>query len=100
MKNKHLGELVLDEQQIHKGVKMVAQKLNEQYSDAVIVTVVPGGILFTADLVRHLSFDIRMDYISCPHKPGERDNKSEIVFHENISGMSSLWMMLLNQVEQ
>ncbi|EHK2924982.1 hypoxanthine phosphoribosyltransferase [Vibrio parahaemolyticus] len=85
MKSPHIGELVLSEQQIQKGVEIVADKLNSQFSDAVVITVVPGGILFTADLVRKLKFDIKMDYISCPHTPGDSQNQSPIVFHENIS---------------
>jgi hypoxanthine-guanine phosphoribosyltransferase len=56
--NQYIGEMVLDEVQIQDGVKIVAQKLNQQFTQAVVITVVPGGILFTADLVRQLSFDI------------------------------------------
>ncbi|MDA0148396.1 phosphoribosyltransferase [Vibrio sp. LaRot3] len=85
MKSQHIGELVLSEQKIQEGVEAVAEKLNRQFSDAVVVTVVPGGILFTADLVRKLKFDIKMDYISCPHTPGDSNNQSTIRFHENIS---------------
>lgn len=85
MNSLHIGELVLSEQDIQDGVKIVAEKLNKQFSDAVVITVVPGGILFTADLVRKLKFDIKMDYISCPHTPGDSNNQSTIVFHENIS---------------
>ncbi|MDW6003993.1 phosphoribosyltransferase [Vibrio mangrovi] len=84
MNNKHIGELVLDEIFIQKGVEIVAQQLNDHFTDAVVITVVPGGILFTADVVRKLNFDICMDYISCPHTPGERNNQSTIVFHNNI----------------
>lgn len=84
MRNSNIGELVLSELQIRQGVTIVAEKLNEHYRDAVIITIVPGGILFTADLVRQLDFDICMDYISCPHIPGERHNQSDIVFHDNI----------------
>lgn len=85
MSSSHIGELVLSEQQIQDGVEVVANKLNSQFSDAVVITVVPGGILFTADLVRKLEFNIKMDYISCPHTPGDSNNQSKIVFHENIS---------------
>ncbi|WP_372882324.1 phosphoribosyltransferase [Psychromonas sp.] len=85
MKNKHVGELVLSKQQIQEGVKIVAEKLNAQFHNAVIICVVPGGILFTADLVRELTFDLCMDYISCPHTPGDSNNSSEIVYHQNIS---------------
>lgn len=84
MLNEHFRDTVLTESDIRAGVERVAAALNEEYESADIVTVVPGGILFTADLVRRLSFDLRMDYISCPHTPGERENKSEIVFHNNL----------------
>lgn len=50
----------------------------------MVTTVVPGGILVTADLVRQLTIDVEMDTISCPHVPGERHNASPIVYHQNI----------------
>lgn len=82
-----IGKEVLSTEQIKQGAEIVAGKLNEKYQneDIVVITVVPGGILFTADLVRKLKFDICMDYISCPHTPGDRNNLSPIVYHENIS---------------
>lgn len=49
MKNNYIGELVLSQQQIKEGVNIVAKKLNERFQDAVIISVVPDGILFTAD---------------------------------------------------
>lgn len=82
--NQMIGEIVLDEAQIWEGTMVVAQKLNQHFKEAVVITVVPGGILFTADLVRQLTFDVKMDYISCPHTPGERNNSSPIVYHQNI----------------
>lgn len=85
MQLKHIGDLVLSSQQIQDGTQIVADKLNNTFQDAVIISVVPGGILFTADLVRKLTFDIKMDYISCPHTPGDRKNSSKIVFHHNIN---------------
>ena len=81
-----IGKEVLSTKQIKQGAEIVARKLNDKYQneDAVVVTVVPGGILFTADLIRELKFDICMDYISCPHTPGDRNNLSPIVYHQNI----------------
>ncbi|MFA0085298.1 phosphoribosyltransferase [Vibrio sp. 10N.261.51.F12] len=80
----HLGELVLSTQQIEEGVEIVATKLNKQFTDAVVISVVPGGIIYTADLVRKLTFEVSLDYISCPHTPGDRNNTSAIVYHNNI----------------
>lgn len=84
MDNRYIGERVLDEAAIATGVAHVAALLNDSYQDAVVITVVPGGILFTADLVRKLNFTIAMDTISCPHTPGDRSNQSAIVFHNNL----------------
>jgi len=85
--SKHLGEVVFNSDQIKAGVSQVADQLNKKFSndDVVIITVVPGGILFTADLVRQLNFDVSMDYISCPHTPGEKNNASAIIYHQNIN---------------
>jgi len=85
MENKHIGEVIITEEAIAEGVARVAEQLNKEFEDAVIITVVPGGILYTADLTRQLSFDVKMDYISCPHTPGDRNNNSTIVFHNNIN---------------
>ncbi|WP_018274379.1 phosphoribosyltransferase family protein [Teredinibacter turnerae] len=63
----------------------IANRLNRRYRSAVILTVVPGGILFTADLVRQLDFEIEMDGISCPHTPGDRHNNSNISYQQNIT---------------
>ncbi|MGF1772655.1 hypoxanthine phosphoribosyltransferase [Vibrio wakamikoensis] len=84
MRNRHLGELVLSEAQIQAGTKKVAELISNQFQEVVVISVVPGGILFTADLVRQLTIDVSMDTISCPHTPGDRNNKSEIVYHQNI----------------
>lgn len=84
MKDQHIGEIIIDEAAIAAGVRRVAAQLNQDFTDAVVITVVPGGILYTADLTRQLAFAISMDYISCPHTPGERHNPSPIVYHQNI----------------
>lgn len=83
--NQFVGETVLSVDQVREGIARVAERLNRDFTSAVVITVVPGGILVTADLVRLLTFDIEMDYISCPHTPGVRDNASPIVYHQNMS---------------
>lgn len=82
--NRFIGETVLSADQVRQGIGRVADRINRDFGSAVVITVVPGGILVTADLVRQLTFDIEMDYISCPHTPGVRDNASPIVYHQNI----------------
>lgn len=85
MANEHVGETILDAAAIAEGVNQVATQLNKNFTDAVILTVVPGGMIYTADLTRKLNFDVNMDYISCPHTPGKRSNNSAIVYQGNIN---------------
>jgi hypoxanthine phosphoribosyltransferase len=82
--NQPVGETVLSTDQVRERIGRVAESINRDFSSAVVITVVPGGVLATADLVRQLTFDIEMDYISCPHTPGERNNASTAVYHQNI----------------
>ena len=74
MKNEHIGDIILSSETIAEGVHNIATQINRDFNEAVIITVVPGGTLFTADLTRKLNFNICMDYISCPHTPGDRNN--------------------------
>lgn len=80
-----VGDIILSTEAIARGVSEVARAINQDFSDAVVITVVPGGTFFTADLTRQLAFDVQMDTISCPHTPGDRNNASEIVYHQNIN---------------
>ncbi|WP_221076741.1 phosphoribosyltransferase [Agarivorans aestuarii] len=87
MANEDIGELVFSSQQISQGVSAVAKQLNQKYlgESLVVISVVPGGMLFTADLVRQLDLDLAIDYISCPHTPGSRNNDSNIEYQQNIN---------------
>ncbi|MDO5617241.1 phosphoribosyltransferase [Kocuria sp.] len=82
--SQNIGETVLTAEEIKAGLDDVAARLNADFDSAVVITVVPGGILVTADLVRQLTFDVAMDWISCPHTPGERQNASPIVYYQNV----------------
>lgn len=79
-----IGEVVLSTDQIRDGLADVARRINQDFESVVVVTVVPGGILVAADLVRQLEIDVAMDWISCPHTPGERNNASTIVYPQQV----------------
>lgn len=76
-------DIVLSTEQIQAGATAIAERLNDRFGgeDVVTISVVPGGMLFTADLVRHLTFGVSMDVIACPHTPGSRRNDSSIVYN-------------------
>ena len=82
-----IGEVVLSEQQVSQGVNLVAATLNQRFSgeNVVFISVVPGGILFSADLIRKLDFDVKLDYVSCHHTPGSSSNNSAIIYQQNVA---------------
>lgn len=45
MKHSHAGKIILNESVIAEGVNLVADRLNSDFSDAVVITVTPGYIL-------------------------------------------------------
>lgn len=83
-----VGPIVLTPEQIAAGIDDVAARINARlggrHDPIVAITVVPGGILMTADLVRRLTGDVAMDWISCPHTPGQRSNASPIDYHQQV----------------
>lgn len=56
---------LFSEEDIQLKVKEVAKKINFQYLDEEIyvICVLKGSILFTVDLVKHLSMPIKMEFI-------------------------------------
>ncbi len=38
-----IGDIILDEASIAAGVRNVAAQISQDYTDAVVITVVPGG---------------------------------------------------------
>ncbi|WP_096085976.1 phosphoribosyltransferase [Agaribacterium haliotis] len=82
-----LGKLIISQEQIRRGVESVARELEQDFAglQPVFISVVPGGIFFTADLLRQLNFALAMDTISCPHVPGSQNNTSTIVYQQNIN---------------
>jgi hypoxanthine phosphoribosyltransferase len=52
-------------EEIVKQIKKLAKKLNEEYKnkEVVLVTIMSGGLPFTNELMKHLEFDVYMDFI-------------------------------------
>ncbi|MEK8025074.1 phosphoribosyltransferase [Pseudaquabacterium rugosum] len=78
------GQILLSREDIAAGVAHVARSLDAHCTAAVVITVVPGGMLFAADLVRQLRMDLALDWISCPHTPGCRTNDADIHYRQTV----------------
>lgn len=66
--NKHIIRIIKTHEEIVSEIKNVSKKLNDKFldkSDAVIlITIMKGGLPFSLELMKHLDFDLKMDFIN------------------------------------
>ncbi len=66
--NKYIVKTLKTHDQIVEGIKGVAEKLNKKFTDkseeVVVITILKGGLPFSSELMKHLDFDMSMDFIS------------------------------------
>jgi hypoxanthine phosphoribosyltransferase len=66
-----IGRIVLDEEQIQKRLKSMAQEMEDDMSEnTVVVGVLRGASVFVADLIRCMSGNVKLDYLQV----GRRSN--------------------------
>ena len=58
-------KVLFTEDEIQHGIKDLAERLNEQYSDEdlCVICVLKGAIMFMTDLVKHLKMPLKMEFI-------------------------------------
>ena len=63
--NTDIEKIILSPEQIHSRIQEIAQDINQHYQDTVreiiLITLLDGAIVFTADLIRHISVPLRLD---------------------------------------
>lgn len=69
----NVSEVMISEQEISEMVTRVAGEINADYADqeVVIIGVLTGGFVFTADLVRKLSVPVIVDFMQVSSYVGE-----------------------------
>ena len=65
--NADLNKIILSAEEISARIQEIAEDINGHYHDKVnemtLITLLDGAIVFTADLIRHLSVPLRLDCI-------------------------------------
>ena len=65
--NPDLEKIILSAEQISSRIQEIAEDINQHYQDTVreiiLITLLDGAIVFTADLIRHISVPLRLDCI-------------------------------------
>ncbi len=82
-----IGKIIFTEAQIQERVAAIAQKINQDYAGQklIIVSVLKGSIYFVADLTRHLTMPLCIDFISIGVSPEVNNKIGEICFTKNLN---------------
>lgn len=92
MKNKairawssEIDRVLITEAQIARRVRQLTRQLKKDYAgrDLVIVSLLNGTVMFLADLVRHLSLPLRLDFIGVSSY-GAGTESGELVFTKQL----------------
>lgn len=74
-------ELYISENEIKEMIKVLAEKINNDYENVdgeiCVVSILDGSFIFVADLVRRLHFDHKVDFVKIRSYEGTR-NRGEV----------------------
>ncbi len=66
--NKYVVKILKTNEQLVEAIKALAGRLNERYvnkdEEVVFITIMKGGFPFAAELMKHVDFDMTMDFIT------------------------------------
>ena len=82
---KEISRVLITEQQIARRVRQLTRQLQRDFAgrDLVIVSLLNGTVIFLADLVRHLSLPLRLDFIGVSSY-GTGTQSGELVFTKQL----------------
>lgn len=61
-----IGERLLSEEEIGRRVRELGEEISRDYSgrELVVVGILKGALIFMADLIRHISIPVTMDFVA------------------------------------
>jgi hypoxanthine phosphoribosyltransferase len=82
---KEIERVLITEEQIARRVRQLSRQLQTDFArrDLVIVSLLNGTVLFLADLIRHLSLPLRLDFIGVSSY-GAGTTPGELVFTKEL----------------
>ncbi len=66
--DKHIIRILKSYDELVEGIKSVAQRLNSKFTkkdeEVVLITILKGGLPFSMELMKHLDFDMSIDFVT------------------------------------
>lgn len=81
-----LSEVMISEEEINAMVDRLATQINNDYQgeELIVVSVLTGGFVFTADLVRKLTMPVKIDFVQAKSYSGTTST-GELTIKKDIS---------------
>ncbi len=78
--NSDIKEVLLSEEEIHKKVKELGQRISEDYKgkNLHMVSVLKGAIVFMADLMRSITIPVSIDFVSLSSYGSSTESSGEV----------------------
>ena len=82
---REIEQVLITESQLGRRIRQLARRIEEDYRDRdlVIVSLLNGTVMFLADLIRHLSLPLRLDFIGVSSY-GDGTTSGELVFTKEL----------------
>ena len=80
-------KVLIPENEIATAVKQVASKINYDYNseEVVVICILKGSAIFTAELVKHLTFPVVLDFMQVSSYGSSTVSSGKISLHLDIS---------------
>ena len=81
-----IQEILFDEQTIIEKVREMASRISKDYAgtNVVLISVLKGAAVFTADLMRHISIPVMVDYVQAASYGKSTTSSRNIVIKKDI----------------
>lgn len=86
MASSGIGKIIYSKEQIQKGIEEVAAEINQDYQgqELAIIGILKGSLYFVADLTRHLTMPLSIDFLSIGLSPEAANKNAAIRFKKDL----------------
>lgn len=100
--DRSIGEIVYGAERIQERVRELADEISEAYEPVdhlLVVGLLKGAFVFTADLVRHLRLPLQLDFVIAESYGDAMESSGEVtVHHEPPSDLEDRTVLLIEDV--
>ncbi len=92
--------ILITKDEIQTRTKQLAQQINFDYKrrEVVIVGILKGSFMFMGDLLKHLTFDVVVDFIQAESYEGEDSTGNVVLKHELTTNIKGKHVLIIEDI--